>query len=92
MGWKVQYRNTKAIEKAVARMRLSVKRAFAQAVIDLENEGPRPHGWYTKELKGDYRGSMSLRLDYRHRMVYSVFSDILTIEIVEVSTRENAYQ
>ena len=91
MAWAVQYRNTKQVEKAVSRMRPSVQRAFAQAVIDLKAEGPRPRGWNVKDLVGDYRGFMSLRLDYRHRMVYSVFRDILTIEIVEVSTREGAY-
>jgi len=73
-------------------MRPSVRRAFGQAVIDLKSEGPRPVGWHVKDLFGDYRGMMSLRLDYRHRMIYSVFREILTIEVVEVSTREGAYR
>ena len=87
----MKYRNTKRIENAVAKMRSSVQRAFAQAVIDLKSEGPRPEGWHVKDLVGNYKGLMSLRLDYRHRMLYSVFKDILTIEIIEVSTREGAY-
>lgn len=91
MTWTVQYRNTKQIEKAVDKMRPSVRKAFAEAVIDLMEQGPKPHGWHTKELQGDYRGLMSLRLDFRHRMVYSAHSSELVIEIIEVSTRENAY-
>lgn len=73
-------------------MRPAVKRAFAQAMMDLRSEGPRPKGWYVKSLVGDYRGMMSLRLDYRHRMIYSVFQERLTIEVIEVSTREGAYR
>jgi len=92
MSWTVKYRNVKKIEKAVSRMRPSVQRGFAQAVIDLKTEGPRPQAWHVKELVGDYKGFMSLRLDYRHRMIYSVFREILTLEIIEVSTREGAYQ
>lgn len=72
-------------------MRPSTRRAFAQAVMDLEREGPHPHGWYVKDLKGEYKSMMSLRLDYRHRMIYAVSHGILTIEIIEVTTRENAY-
>ncbi len=72
-------------------MRPSVRRSFAQAVLDLSTEGPRPQGWHVKDLVGDYKGFMSLRLDYRHRMIYSVFREILTLEIIEVSTRERAY-
>lgn len=91
MSWTVRYRNTKRIEKAVARMRPSVRRGFGRAVQDLVDQGPRPVGWQVKELRGDYAGLMSLRLDYRHRMIYSVFRQILTVEIIEVSTREGAY-
>ena len=92
MAWTVRYRNTKEIERAVARMRPSARRAFAEAVLNLMAEGPRPHGWHTKELRGDYKGLMSLRLDFRHRMVYSVLSGELVIEVIEVTTRENAYK
>ncbi|MBI4374250.1 MAG: hypothetical protein HY542_05170 [Deltaproteobacteria bacterium] len=92
MTWMVKYRDPKRIEKAISRMRPSVRRAFAQAVIDLKSEGPRPLGWHVKDLAADYRGMMSLRLDYHHRMVYSVVREILTIEIIEVSTREGAYR
>ena len=34
---------------------------------------------------------MSIRLDYRHRMIYEVASRILTITVIEVGTREGAY-
>ncbi len=91
MHWTVKYRNTKEIEKAVFKLRPSTRRAFGQAIIDLKTEGPTPKGWQVKELSGDLKGIMSLRLDYRHRMIYSAFKEILTIEIVEVSTRERAY-
>lgn len=73
-------------------MRPSVQRAFAQAVIDLQSEGPRPQGWQVKVLVGEYSGAMSLRLDYRHRMIYAVFRNVLTIELIEVSTREKVYR
>ncbi|MBI2335836.1 MAG: hypothetical protein HYU97_03630 [Deltaproteobacteria bacterium] len=92
MSWTVRYRNTKQIEKAVFKMRPSVRRAFAEAISDLIEQGPRPYGWHTKELQGNYKDMMSLRLDIRHRMIYSVFSKSLLIEIVEVTTRENAYK
>lgn len=92
MSWTVRYRNTKQIEKAVSKMRPSVRRAFVEVVSDMMEQGPRPHGWLTKELQGSNRGLMSLRLDIRHRMIYSVFSGILLIEILEVITRENAYK
>ena len=92
MAWTVQYKNTKQVEKAVFKMTPSTRRAFGQAVLDLMNEGPWPKGWKVRELHGSYKGALSLNLDIRHRMTYSVFSGILTIEIIEVSTRENAYQ
>lgn len=91
-SWTIKYRNTRQIEKVVSRMRPSVRRAFAEVVADMMAQGPRPHGWHVKDLQGDYQGMMSVRLDIRHRMVYSVFSGILVIEIVEVTTRENAYK
>jgi mRNA-degrading endonuclease RelE of RelBE toxin-antitoxin system len=73
-------------------MRPSVRRAFVQAVMDLKEEGPRPSGWIIKQLHGKFSDLVCLKLDYRHRMIYSVVSNVLTIEIIEVSTRENAYK
>ena len=73
-------------------MRPSVRRAFAEVLMNMTQEGPRPHGWHTKELQGSYKGLMSLKLDIGHRMIYSVFAGRLVIEIIEVTTRENAYK
>lgn len=91
MNWIVRYRNTKRIEKTVAKLRPATRRAFAEAIRNLAEQGPKPFGWHVKELKGNYLGFMSMRLDYRHRMIYSIFEKMLTIEIIEVTTREGAY-
>ena len=90
--WRVLYRDLKQVEKVVSGMRPSTKAAFYQAIKSLEAEGPTPKGWHVKALQENYKGRMSLRLDYRHRMVYEVLSGVLTITIIEVSTRENAYK
>ena len=91
MSWQVAFRDPKKIEKAVDKLRPSTKVAFSRAIGDLRIEGPTPKGWHTKMLKGELQGMMSLRLDYRHRMIYEVIRGILTIVIIEVSTREGAY-
>jgi mRNA-degrading endonuclease RelE of RelBE toxin-antitoxin system len=87
----VVFSNPKKLEKAVDKFRPSTKVAFRKAIEDMRAQGPNPLGWYTKPLKGDYRSFMSLRLDYRHRMIYQVSHGILTITVIEVSTREGAY-
>lgn len=69
----------------------STQVAFYQAIEDLKREGPRPLGWQTKCLKGEYQGAISLRIDYRHRMIYEVFSGVLTIMVLQVTARKNAY-
>lgn len=90
MEWDVYY--NKKLEKDLEKMRLNVKRSFAQAVIDLEAEGPNPKGWDTKKLKGKKGEIIRLKLDYRHRLIYEVFRDYIRIELIEVSTREGAYK
>lgn len=92
MSWFVRYKNQKKIEKSVLKMRPTTRRDFLRAVKDLMEEGPHPTGWNTKVLKGKYSGCISLRIDYRHRMIYEAYRDIVTIVIIDVSTRENAYQ
>lgn len=89
--WVVKYRNAKEIGKTVQRMRPSTQVAFYRAVDCLKMEGPRPKGWFTKVLKGSLRGKVALRLDYRHRMIYEVYEGILTICILQVSSRADAY-
>ena len=48
-------------------------------------------GWNAKPLKGMTGELWRLWLDYRHRMIYSVSQGMLTITVIEVSTREGAY-
>lgn len=91
MHWKVIFKDPKRIERAVEKLRPSTQLAFRRAIQDFMAEGPSPMGWRTKPLKGKMAGMMSLRLDYRHRMIYSASHGTLTIMIVEVSTREGAY-
>jgi mRNA-degrading endonuclease RelE of RelBE toxin-antitoxin system len=91
MKWTVLFKDPKRIEKAVDKLRPSTQVAFRRAIQDLQTEGPSPGGWRTKPLKGEMAGFFSLRLDYRHRMIYEVSHGILTITIIEVSTREGAY-
>ena len=92
MRWTVLFKDPKRIEKAVDKLRPSTQVAFKRAIRDLGEQGPAPQGWFVKKLVGDvgeYR--MSMRLDYRHRMIYDVYGGRLTIVILEVSTREGAY-
>ena len=91
MAWTVLFKDPKRIEKAVGKLRPSAQVAFRRAIQDLREEGPSPMGWHTKPLKGEMAGLMSLRLGYRHRMIYSVSNGTLTIMVIEVSTREGAY-
>ncbi|MBI2346175.1 MAG: hypothetical protein HYV03_04705 [Deltaproteobacteria bacterium] len=91
MSWTVLFKDPKRIEKAVDRLRPSTQVAFRKAIQDLRGEGPSPMGWLTKSLSGEMAGLMSLRLDYRHRMIYSAAHGTLTIVVIEVSTREGAY-
>ena len=89
--WQISYSNSKDIEKAVSKLRSSTQLAFYEAVKDMRVEGPSPKGWKVKRLSGNYKGCLSLRLDYRHRMVYKVEKGEMIIIIFEVYTRENAY-
>lgn len=91
VGWTVTFKDPKRIEKSVLKLRPSTQVAFRRVIQDLRAEGPMPQGWRTKQLKRGYRNLMSLRLDYRHRMIYEVSHNVLTIMIIEVSTREKAY-
>jgi uncharacterized membrane protein YbhN (UPF0104 family)/mRNA-degrading endonuclease RelE of RelBE toxin-antitoxin system len=92
VAWKIQYQNAKRIQKAVSKMRPSTRATFDRALEDLKAEGPSPKGWHVKALHGNYKGTMAMRLDIRHRVLYEVESGILMITIVEVTTRENAYK
>lgn len=92
MGWQVFLKDPKRIEKAVLKLRPSTQVAFRRVIRDMGEQGPTPQGWLVKKLKGDvgeYR--MSMRLDYRHRMIYDVYGGRLTIMVLQVSTREGAY-
>lgn len=92
MTWTIKYKNSRKIEKAVLKMRPVTRLAFLRAIQDLRKYGPRPNNWRVKELKGEYAGVFSLRIDYRHRVLYKVFKNILTILIIDVNSREKAYQ
>lgn len=91
MAWIVIFKNPKRIEKAVFKLRIATQVAFKKAIEDLRAEGPRPQGWHVKSLHGELKDFLSLRLDYRHRMVYEVSYGQLIITVIEVSTREGAY-
>lgn len=91
MAWTVLLKDPKRIEKAVDKLRPSTKVAFRKAVQDMREEGPSPKGWVVGPLHGAMKGLMKLKLDYRHRMIFEVTANVLTITIIEVSTREGAY-
>jgi len=91
MEWTVLFKDPKRIEKAVGRLRPSTQVAFRRAIQDLRAQGPAPQGWMVKKLKGEYRGCVSMRLDYRHRMIYEVHEGSLTVLVLQVTTREGAY-
>ena len=73
-------------------MRPATRATFDRALEDLKAEGPSPKGWHVKALHGNYKGTLVMRLDIRHRVLYEVESGVLMITIVEVTTRENAYK
>jgi mRNA-degrading endonuclease RelE of RelBE toxin-antitoxin system len=91
MQWMVRFKDPGQVEKTVMRLRPSTQVAFRQAILDLQDQGPVPRGWLTKRLKGEYQKCMSIRLDYRHRMIYQVFREKILILIISVSTRAGAY-
>lgn len=88
MKWTVLY--DKKIEKQVAKLRSSTKRAFAQAILDLREEGPFPEFWNVKPIQGEE--TLRMKLDHRHRMIYEISKRVLKISILQVSTREGAYK
>jgi len=92
MIWIVKYKNKRKIDKVVSKLRPSTQAALYNAIEDLKSEGPNPKFWETTELKGKLKGIYRLKIDYRYRMFYEVLKNILTITIVEVSTREKAYK
>lgn len=92
MAWTVLLRDPKRIDKIVERLRPSTQAAYYEALEDLMKEGPSPKGWITEPLHGHLKGLMKLKLDYRHRMIYEVAANVLTITVIEVSTREGAYR
>lgn len=89
MAWAVEYRKGARVERAVRGFRKSTKRAFYEAVKDLQKQGPYPKGWDTLEIE---EGVVRLKIDYRHRMIYEVHEDVLVIKIIKVGTREGAYK
>lgn len=88
MKWTVLY--DKKIERQVRKLRTSTKRAFVQAVLDLQEQGPFPKFWDVKKMQGEE--SIRMKLDHRHRMIYQSSDRVLKITILQVSTREGAYK
>ena len=92
MVWIVKYKNKRKIDNVVSKLTPSTQTSLYNAIEDLKSEGPNPNFWETTELKGKLKGIYRLKIDYQHRMFYEVSKKILTITIVEVSTREKSYK
>jgi mRNA interferase RelE/StbE len=78
------------IEKAVLKSLEKISEPYyskiKMAILKLA-KNPRPHGY--KQLKG--RDGFRIRVaDYR--IIYDIFEDILTIEIIDLGHRKDIYE
>lgn len=77
----------KVEQKQIPRLPEGVQLLVYEAIEDLKNEGPMPFGWDAKKLKGTrYR----LRLKREYRMVYHVYKQVITIQVIFAGHRKDA--
>jgi mRNA interferase RelE/StbE len=77
----------KVERKQIPRLSHELQLIVYEAIEDLKIEGPRPMGWNVKKLEDNkYR----LRLKREYRMIYYVYKEIITIEIIFAGHRKEA--
>ena len=76
----------KAVQKALAKINEPHYSKIKKAILSLA-ENPRPNGY--KKLKG--RDGYRIRVaDYR--IIYDIFDDILTIDVIDLGHRKEIYE
>ncbi len=76
----------KVKRKQVPQLPKEVQLIFAQALQDLEDEGPFPYGWNVRQLEP---GKNRMWLKRSWRMIYTYEKHELYIEIVYAGSKEN---
>lgn len=84
--WKVT--ETKQAAKEVRKLPKSIALIYHVLTEDLTREGPRPHGWDVKPLKG--RPEIRIRLTREYRVLIVVVEPDLIV--VKVAHRKEVYE
>jgi mRNA-degrading endonuclease RelE of RelBE toxin-antitoxin system len=84
--WKVT--ETKQAAKEVRKLPKGVALIYQVLMEDLTHEGPRPHGWDVKSLKG--RPEVRIRLNREYRVLIVVIEPDLIV--VKVAHRKEVYE
>lgn len=87
MTWNVSI--SRSVERKTKKLPKEVREILAALVLDLRVEGPKPHGWISKPLKG--RVEWSVRLKREWRAILKVRNQELVITVVKVAHRREVY-
>ena len=79
---------TKQAGKEIRRLPKNIALIYRRLVFDLELEGPHPHGWESKPLRG--RSEISVRLNREYRVLIEVVEPHLIV--VKVAHRKDIYK
>ena len=83
----MKIRLTGKAKKGLENLSVNMKKSVNAFLQDLSASYPAPSGWNIKKMStGDYR----LKMDYRHRLIYSIEKDF--IKVTYIGTREGAYK
>ena len=83
----MEIRLTGKANKGLKSLSVKIKKSANNFLQDLSASYPVPSGWNIKKMSaGDYR----LKMDYRHRLIYSIEKDF--IKVTYIGTREGAYK
>lgn len=87
MSYTVYYK--RSAEKELAAIPQKFREKIKAAVLDLANN-PRPYG--CKKMSAEYDGFYRLEVASGYRVVYTVDDGTVTVVVVEITTRQNAYK
>ena len=86
MKWQVEFTNQS--HKQVLGLPMKIQYIVSQVYKDLVSQGPIPKYWDVKKTgDNEYR----IRLTYRYRMRYFVYTGTILIKIFYVGHRKDAY-
>lgn len=74
--------------KEVITLRKSDAQAYKklQKLIEELKEHPMTGTWQIEQLKGNYSGYWSRRINKKYRLIYSIHEEIVTVEVVSVGS------